>query len=73
MDKTVRQQLVEHLKRAENKRVVADVAKVDEATLSRIIKGERKISGDAVDRLAAYFKLELRPARPKQPRKGTKQ
>ncbi|MFM9959098.1 MAG: helix-turn-helix domain-containing protein [Phycisphaerales bacterium] len=35
---------------------------VPQATLSRLVAGEREPSGALIDTLAAYFGLELRPA-----------
>lgn len=37
--------------------------KVHRASISRFLRGERWLRSDAVDKLAAYFKLELKPAR----------
>jgi plasmid maintenance system antidote protein VapI len=60
---TIREQLAELVRQAENKRTIAQATDIDPATLTRIANGEREISGDAVDRLAAHFKLELRQIR----------
>lgn len=50
---------------------------IPQATLSRLVSGEREPSGALIDTLAAYFGLELRPAPRKRaakaaPKKGGK-
>ena len=42
---------------------VAQAAGVERASLSRFVRGERTLRLDMADRLATYFKLELRVAR----------
>lgn len=42
---------------------IAQAAGVERASLSRFVRGERTLRLDMAGRLAAYFGLELRPAR----------
>jgi len=44
---------------------------IPQATLSRLVSGEREPSGALIDTLAAYFGLELRPAPRTRAAKGT--
>jgi transcriptional regulator with XRE-family HTH domain len=60
---TVRQQIVELIKKSPNQRQVAIATGVDVATLSRIANGQRQPSGNVIDKIANYFKVELRPKR----------
>jgi uncharacterized protein YerC len=59
----VRAQIAKAVRDAENKRDIHAVTGIDPATLTRIANGERMASGEAIDRLAAYFRLELQPVR----------
>lgn len=49
---------------------IAEAAAVERASLSRFVRGERTLRLDMADRLAAYFKLELRPKGKKGERRG---
>lgn len=49
---------------------IAAAAGVERASLSRFVRGERTLRLDMADRLAAYFKLELRPKGKKEERRG---
>jgi len=40
---------------------IAEAAGVERASLSRFVRGQRTLRLDMADRLAAYFRLELRP------------
>jgi transcriptional regulator with XRE-family HTH domain len=42
---------------------IAQEAGVDEAALSRFVRGQRGLDLSSVDKLAAYLELELAPAR----------
>ena len=44
---------------------------VQRASISRFLRGERCLRSDAVDKLAAYFGLELKPAA-RRSRKGAR-
>jgi plasmid maintenance system antidote protein VapI len=46
---------------------VAEAAGIERASLSRFVRGERTLRLDMADRLAAYFKLELRSAKDRGP------
>ncbi len=58
---TVRQQIADLLKRAPSLRQVEKDTGIDIAVLSKIANSKRQPSGDVIDRLAKYFKHELRP------------
>jgi plasmid maintenance system antidote protein VapI len=49
---------------------IAQAAGVERASLSRFVRGERTLRLDMADRLAAYFKLELRSKGKKGERRG---
>lgn len=49
---------------------VAKATGVERASLSRFVRGERTLRLDMADRLAAHFKLELRPKRRKAEGRG---
>jgi len=57
---SIRSQLAEILRKVESREEVFKATGIDAATLARIVSGERMPSGDAVDKLADYFGLELR-------------
>ena len=43
---------------------------VEPATISRFVRGERKLDANSIDALATHFNLELRPAGKPTARKG---
>ena len=40
---------------------IAQATGIEQSALSRFVSGERSLSLEAADKLAAFFKLELRP------------
>lgn len=49
---------------------IAAAAGIERASLSRFVRGERTLRLDMADRLAAYFRLELRANGKKGERRG---
>lgn len=53
---------------SETRYAIAKATGIQQASLMRFASGEAKLSGENVDRLAAYLKLQLRPSSRRKPK-----